>query len=207
LKIQKLGVHAEQKNAILRRVYFKLINIRRGGIQATLTQTQKIINNMVSRIHKKSPLEAARDSTRENVNRYNKARQKGNKFTERKLKVGDRVRINTRNFKDIMYKSNVGTQWSKKLFRIEKVGTVKPFKYMITMNVKVKNIKKRVKKWFTSDKLQVLPADDQISKKLVENRLQSGAIKSTYAKKPPSDRVPKRRPPSTRIKYPRRDRT
>ena len=173
-KIIRLGPAVEAVNASVQRILFRMIRSKRGGIGPALKQAMTIKNNTISKIHKKTPNDAANLSDNELKENYNKTRVAEDKVDKyRVFKVGDRVRLITVNRKAMeFYKSYAGKHFSKKQFIIQKVNNRKPVKYFVDG------------KWRYRDQISwPEPEFDKKGDAIVENRLQSGTEKKTYEKK------------------------
>jgi len=182
--IQKLGHSVEARNGVARRTLFKVLAAKRGGFESSLKQTEKILNNMASKIHKnKTPLEVVQQSSEESIGNFNSKRQRSTANNRPALKVGDRVRRALRQKKNVMYKSNSGVQWDPKTYKILGVTKKQPHRYRLLITEKIKNVVTTKKRWFTRDSLQLLPAkDDMESHKLLRARDQTGAPKKAKPK-------------------------
>jgi hypothetical protein len=147
-------------------------------------------------VHKnKSPLEVAQQNADESILQFNSKRQKANLSDRPKLPVGTTVRrVNRQYKKSKMYKSNSGVQWHPKKYTILGVSTKRPFRYKLLVTEKVRNKMVTRNKWHNRDELQVLPKkDDEVSKKMLENRLQSGTEKKARTTKTKAASPVKRR--------------
>ena len=178
--VQRLGHSVEARNGVLRRTLFKVLAKKVGGLTASLSQTQDILNNMASIVHKrKTPNEVAAQSTEDSVKQFNTKRANAPAFNRPKLKVGTFVRrVNRAYKKKGMYKSNTGVQWDPVKYLIlgvSKEGT--SYRIKVTERVRNKNVTRM--KWIPRADLQVLPEkDDAKSAKLLSGRRQSGAAKA-----------------------------
>lgn len=192
--VQKLGASVEARNGVARRQLFKVINLKRGGFEASLNQTKNIINNMKSKILKKTPMEAVLQMTEDEIiEKFNEKRQKPSANNRVKLEIGTRIRLSKRSKKDVMYKSNEGTQWGS-ITKIIGVTKKQPHRYRVEVTEKIRNKWITHKKWITRDKFSVLPkTDDTISAALLKNRLQSGTRKKTPKKRTPKIPAPLRK--------------
>ena len=195
--VQKIATAVEARNGVARRTLFKILKAKRGGFASSLQQTEDILNNMASFVHKgKTPTEVLLQSANESIDQYNTKRQRGSNNARPALKVGDFVRRTLRNKKDTMYKSNQGS-WDNKKYEILGVTKKQPHRYRLEITEKIKNKVVTHKKWFTRDKIQLLSKhDDSKSAELLNNRLQSGSTKA--ARKPPKPRKAPSPPPPRR---------
>jgi hypothetical protein len=198
---KKLAESAEASVGRTRRTFFKVLAKKVGGVRASLQQTQDILNNAASKVHKnKSPLEVAQQNADESISQFNSKRQKANLSDRPKLAVGTTVRRVNRHYKKSkMYKSNSGVQWHPKKYTILGVSTKRPFRYKLLVTEKVRNKIVTHNKWHNRDELQVIPKkDDAVSKKMLENRLQSGTQIKVYVKPNAKKASPVKRRRSTR---------
>ena len=139
---------------------------------------------MGSRIHKgKTPNEIILQSAEESIKNFNKHRQKGTLTNRPVLKVGDKVRRTLKTGKEIMYKSNSGSQWDHTVYTILAVTRKQPYRYRLQITEKIKNKVVTHKKWFPRYSLQKLQGDDTESSKLLKSREQSGSLTSKKVKK------------------------
>ena len=185
----KLGPAVEARNSFAQRVMHRLLKAKRGHLTSVIKQTQGILNNTKSTVSKVTPNEAAAKTNKELAPKYNAKRTIGKIDNYKKLKIGDMVRLVTKDPKGTMYKAYKGKQWSKAKYRIDRVGKKKPYRYHVSG------------KWKARDQISNAEKQlDQESEKLLKGRTQSGDVRKKYEKKPKKPDVIAPRKRSARAK-------
>ena len=159
----KLGPAVEARNSFAQRVLHRLMAAKRGDVGECVKQAQDILNNTKSRISKKTPNEAVEELTTDLAEKYNKKRSSGKVRHEKPLKVGDKVRLMTRDKKKSFYKAYQGSQWSAEKFPIIEVGKSKPFRYKLKLYKFVKKERVSYNAWKYRD--QISNAENPIDQK------------------------------------------
>ena len=77
--VKKIGFSVEARNGVVRRQLFKILNLKRGGFEASLKQTQDVVNNLISKVHGKTPNEVAGLPEKEVLEKFNAKRQKSSR--------------------------------------------------------------------------------------------------------------------------------
>ena len=117
----KLGPAVEARNSFAQRVVPRFLAAKRGDLQSVTKQAMAVLNNTKSKVSKMTPNDAAKAEQSELAPKYNAARTAGKPTPEKKLQVGDMVRIVKKNPKKAMYKTYKALQFSKQKFRITKI--------------------------------------------------------------------------------------
>ena len=166
-RVQKLGPHVEGANAHVQRIAHRLWAAKRGGLASVIKQAQDIKNNTKSTISKMTPNDAAEKTGKELAPAYNKKRQSGEPDKYKKIGVGSMVRIVTKKGKQAFYKAYQKTQYSKRLYRVNRVSKSKPHTYFVGGL------------WKSRDQISSpLPPIDKVSEKMLEGRTQWGNKKA-----------------------------
>ena len=129
--IVKLGPSVEARNSFAQRVVHRLLAAKRGDLKSVTRQAMEILNNTKSKVSKKTPNEAATAEQSELAVKYNATRTAGKPTQEKKLQIGDMVRIVEKSKKELMYKAYKAKQFSSQKYRITKVGKTKPYRYFV----------------------------------------------------------------------------
>ena len=130
-RLMKLGPAVEGVNSHVQRIMHRLIAAKRGGLQSVVKQAMAIKNNTKSTISHVTPDEASKKEGKVLAPAYNKKRATGEPDTYKKLGIGHLVRIVTKKPKGTFYKAYQKTQYSKKLYRIQRVSKNKPWTYFV----------------------------------------------------------------------------
>lgn len=165
----KLGSSIEKKNQTIQSRLFQLARMRRSyKIENLLKQVEKIENNNLNTIQKKTPNELAdeqkeeKEKETEQVATYNKKRKQHIGGNTTKFKVGDYVRIQLLYGKDksgVGFKSYKAETWSKRIYKIiQATKNAKPPKFRVN------------RKWMLADRLSLTEPQDEISEKLIQDR-------------------------------------
>lgn len=164
-RIQKLGPAVEAANSHVQRIAHRLWAAKRGGLGSVIKQAMAIKNNTKSAVSKMTPNDAAQKEGKDLAPAYNKKRAKGEPDKYKKLGIGSMVRIVTKKPKGTFYKAYQRKQWSKKLYRVDRVSKTKPHTYFVGGL------------WKSRDQISSPQKPiDQVSEKLLENRTQWGNI-------------------------------
>jgi hypothetical protein len=169
----KLGPSVEARNSFAQRVMHRLLKAKRGHLNSVVKQSQGILNNTKSKVSGVTPNEAAEKLNKDLAPKYNAKRSVGKIPPEKKLNIGDMVRIVKKDPKVKIYKAYQGNQFSKEKYRVDRVGKTKPFRYFV------------LGKWRARDQISNAEKPiDQVSETLLKNRTQSGEVRKKYARKP-----------------------
>ena len=162
-RILKVGNHIENRNRTLQTIMHRLIRSKRGSLTSVVKQSQDIINNTVT-YRGFTPLQAVLENDSALTKLYNSKRSKAGGDRLKDLKLNDRVRLVTKKKKgEAFYKSYQGTQWSKQLYTISKVGKTNPKRYFVN------------KKWKHRHELSTpQPENDKETQKLLDARTAYG---------------------------------
>ena len=162
-RVQKLGPAVEGVNSHVQRIMHRLIAAKRGGLRSVVKQAMAIKNNTKSTISHVTPDEASTKEGKDLSQAYNKKRSKGEPDKYNKLGIGHLVRIVTKKPKGTFYKAYQKTQYSKKLYRIQRVSKGKPWTYFVGGL------------WKSRDQISGPQKPiDQVSEKLLASRTQYG---------------------------------
>ena len=161
--VVKLGPAVEARNSFAQRVLHRLMAAKRGDVGECVKQAQDILNNTKSRISKKTPNEAVEELATDLAEKYNKKRSSGKVRHEKPLKVGDKVRLMTRDKKKSFYKAYRGSHWSAEKFPIIEVGKSKPYRYKLKLYKIVKGERVEYNAWKYRD--QISNAENPIDQK------------------------------------------
>ena len=209
--IIKLGPAIESRNSFAQRVLHRLLAAKRGDLKSVIKQTQDIMNNTKSRNIKKTPLEAAGSEAADLAPLYNKTRAVGKPTPEKALKVGDMVRVVTKDKKNALYKAYKATQFSSKKYKILEVSKSKPRRYKINYDGQTSGgkIKKTMigKRWFYRDQISNAEEPiDQVSENRLSKLTATGQVKAQPKPKPKKKAANKKPPPPASPIKPRRSR-
>ena len=158
-----MGSHVENKNRQLQQQFFRILRSRKAvSIKDAMKQAEKILNNTVNRIHKKTPNEMVnRNDTQQDIKEFNKKRKKYVPGDNRKeFEVGQHVRVLIKDKKPgIGYKSYKNETYSQKVYVISrKTKIANPPKYYVG------------NRWYTKETLLKSSPRDKVSDELVEKR-------------------------------------
>ena len=151
---------------MIQRSFYRILKNRRANsIQEGLRQTERIVNNTLNRIQKKSPNEIVDEKVSEEdlLKQYNRTRKSYMSADKRlPFNIGDKVRILIKKKGGgLEYKSYKNLTYSAKVFTIEKR----------TQGRRGNPIKYRVNKtWMTQDRLIKSADRDQESEKIIKER-------------------------------------
>ena len=113
----------EAKNAFFQRTLFRLAKMENTqNLKKLISQATDIMNNTVSKVSKRTPLENLAESAGSVAEKYNAARAKAGKSRLRDIVPGkDKVRINLVGpKKGLDHKAYKGKTWSKKIYQVAK---------------------------------------------------------------------------------------
>ena len=192
----KLGPAVEARNSFAQRVLHRLMAAKRGDVGECVKQAQDILNNTKSRISKKTPNEAVEELTTDLAEKYNKKRSSGKVRHEKPLKVGDKVRLMTRDKKKSFYKAYQGSQWSAEKFPIIEVGKSKPFRYKLKLYKFVKKERVSYNAWKYRDMISNAENPiDQKSEERLSKLTATGKVKAVPQPKKKKVKVVKKDEP------------
>ena len=130
-RVTKLGPAVEAVNSHVQRIAHRLWAAKRGGLNSVIKQAMAIKNNTKSTVSKMTPDDAAEKEGKELAPAYNKKRSTGDPGKNRKLGIGSLVRIVTKDKKSAFYKAYQKKQYTKKLYRIQRVSKNRPYRYFV----------------------------------------------------------------------------
>jgi hypothetical protein len=161
------GTSIEARNQMIQRSFYRILKNRRAiKIENALEQTEKIVNNTVNRIQKRSPNEIVEEKIpeKELVAQYNRTRKSYISGDKRlPFKVDDLVRIQVKKSKgsdNIEYKSYKNMTYTAQVYKIEKrtQGKRSSVKYRVN------------KRWYTQDKLLKSTTRDLESERIIKEK-------------------------------------
>ena len=160
------GSSVENKNRQFEQIFFRCMRQRKATtIESAMSQTQKLLNNQLNRIHKQTPNELVeRNNKKQNIKEYNDKRKDYIQGDKRKpFEVGTYVRLQVKNPKPgIEYKSYKNITFSRRVFLVTKITKTTPRKYYVNGI------------WRTQDKLLLSAPRDAISNQLIKDRDEGG---------------------------------
>ena len=171
-RVVKLDPVIEAKNSMFQRALYRIAKMKKTkNIKKLGDMAMNQLNNTVSSITKKTPLENVKESRTELAEKYNKKRGKesGTKIRARALKPGiDKVRVQIIQDKNkgINFKAYKGKTWSRKLYKV--VG--KRGNYYTVLYDDNGTLQKPKNQRFHRDKLRLTSAYDKASEKLLKDR-------------------------------------
>jgi hypothetical protein len=179
VKTVNTGTSVEARNQMIQRSFYRILKNRRAiKIEDALAQTEKIVNNTLNRIQKKSPNEIIEEKVpeKELVAQYNRTRKSYIKGDKRlPFEVGDSVRIQIKKKKgaDIDFKSYKDMTFSARVYTISKrtQGKRVPIKYRVN----------RI--WYTQDKLLKSSVRDKESERIIREKDQEQKRKDDVEEK------------------------
>ena len=92
-RIVPLGGAIEARNGVLQRHLYKLINLRKGGLDQHIADAVRMCNNTTSKVLKARPSDAVNMSAVELSVLFNKTRQRPGKVIGSKITKGDSVMV------------------------------------------------------------------------------------------------------------------
>ena len=130
-RVQKIAPAVEAANSHVQRIAHRLWAAKRGGLGSVIKQAMAIKNNTKSTISSVTPNEASTKEGKDLAPAYNKKRAQGDPEKNKKWGIGHLFRIVTKQPKGTFYKAYQKTQYSKKLYRIQRVSKQKPWTYFV----------------------------------------------------------------------------
>ena len=153
----------ETQNRIFQRNFYRLYNLRRGGIQSLTKQAQDITNNTWSKHVGMTPEEAAKADVAVLVPKFNAAREQSDtSYRKKPIKTDSTVRYLVKPRKlvrTLAYKSYRGKHWSAKVHKVADVKQVGPIKRYRVHG-----------RWFDVDQLLVCGTDDPVVEREISKR-------------------------------------
>lgn len=152
----------EKYNSDFQRSFYRLVRLKRGGLQACSDQSEKLTNNLLNKYIKMTPAEAVKKTDADIRPAYNSSRENSKPYHIKKpVKIGDSCRhlVKMRkNIRTLGYKAYKAQHFSTKVFTVKNITKKVPYQYYVN------------KKWRDRDEIQIVSGTDSITEEKLAAR-------------------------------------